>query len=151
MTGTAMCGKVVLNTPAPPPTMQATSTPVINPTAAAVANTLLFKKTIYNTDPNAVQVNSITLGYLDKRIAPLNRILETTIYPDNGGSASDIITATSRTMYYTNLFIPSGGSVTFYVYYRNTNTSGSKVEVTTLPGDLTSVSVSIANVNPCTK
>ena len=128
--------------------MQPTSLPPLNPTSVAAQNTLMFKKTIYNTNPDAAQVASVTMTYRDVRQSPKNTILNTTIYP--GKIATDVINITSRTVTFTSLYIPAGGSITFYVYYTNTNTHGGST-VTTLPSDFTSLSVSIVHTSACTK
>ena len=67
-----------------------------------------------------------------------------------GKIATDVINITSRTVTFTSLYIPAGGSITFYVYYTNTNTHGGST-VTTLPSDFTSLSVSIVHTSACTK
>jgi hypothetical protein len=145
VTSTARCDQVFPFTPTPPPFMLPTSTPP----RPATANELIFVKTIYNTNPDPVQVSKAIMTYRDLVNGnPKRARLATSIYPGNPLS-SDIITDSQRTVDYSNanLFIPAGGQLTFYVYYENVN----KPPETTLTTDFISLTIMILNTNPCSK
>jgi hypothetical protein len=149
-TSTAKCELVMPQSPTPPPTMLATTTPALNPTTEAGLNTLMFQKTIYNTNPDPVQITKVIMSYADKTGQKPGNILKTTIFPVNSGSIPDTIAATYRIVNYSNLFIPGGSSLTFYIYYQNLNGTGGN-QTTTLPNDFQSLSVEILSTSPCTK
>ena len=92
------------------------------------------------------------MGYKDLTSElPNNYILETVIYPSDT-FYSDTISSTNRTVTYSTLTIPAGGSVTFYVFYRDKNTTNwLGTPVVTTVDDFISLSVQIATYGACYK
>jgi hypothetical protein len=125
-----------------------TATP--NPTAVAASNTRVFKKTVYNTNASPVQIGDVTMTYLDKTDEINGFILDTVIYPKDFFS-TDTISITKRVVRYTTLTIPAGGSVTFYVFYKDKNVDANGNPISTNASDFTSLSVEILELNSCIK
>ena len=145
LTGTAACNLLLSVTPTPPPTMQSTSTPSFNATTEASLDWLTYKRTIYNTSSNAVEVLRATINYRDTGFTNnTSKWIQIKIEPSNAASPGTI-TATQRIVDYSNLFIPAGGSMTFYVEYQNPSKTG------TVPSDFVSLVINIVHINSCQK
>ncbi|MEI6290035.1 MAG: hypothetical protein WCP19_06335 [Chloroflexota bacterium] len=140
----------MVTSPTPPPAMASTATQ--NPTAAAAPNTLVYVKTIYNTTSSPVSVGNVTMNYKDLTSElPNGYFLKTTIYP-TGTFSSDTISIVQRVVTYSNLNIPAGGSVTFYVYYTDRNsTNWLGTPVVTTANDFISLTVQISSFSSCVK
>ncbi len=82
---------------------------------------------------------------------PNGYFLKTTIYP-TGTFSSDTISIVQRVVTYSNLNIPAGGSVTFYVYYTDRNsTNWLGTPVVTTANDFISLTVQISSFSSCVK